>query len=58
MRSKPKWAVENVHSETGERVRVMETHQDWVAELIAEQANAGFVAGARSYRAQVIRIRS
>ncbi len=53
-RSQPKWAVENMNIETGEVVRFMETHQEWVAELMRDQANAQFDSSDRGYQSRVV----
>jgi hypothetical protein len=49
---KRKWAVENTNLETGETVRVMETPQDWTAELVAKTANEYFQRSERPYESR------
>lgn len=47
--------MENQRIQTGEVVRVMETHQKWVAELICTSANTAFESE-RQMRSYVIKI--
>lgn len=54
--SKPKWAVENRNLLTGESVRYMETHQEWVADLLCARANEHFRAADRPHESRVIRV--
>lgn len=49
--------MENRNLDTGEAVRVIETYQDWFAELICRSANERFAAAGRRHQSYVIEIR-
>lgn len=51
-----KYAVENVNTVTGERVRLIEPRQDWTAKVLSDSANEIFKATNRPYRSEWFKI--
>lgn len=51
-----KWAVENFNPEMGLGVRVIETPQEWTADLIRDTANQHFKATERPSISTVIKL--
>lgn len=57
LEDKAKWAVENVNTESGLRVRLIETPQEWTAQLFHDKANEYFKAHNRPVKSVIIRLK-
>lgn len=51
-----KWAVETTNLDTGQTARLMESPQEWTAELYRDRANETFALTGRRQEAKVIKL--